>query len=1211
MTALEQVNRYIRQLETRLRLLAASQGFALTAGLALVLTVIFAWIGNRYQFAGNVVLPLRILLLAAIACAVAFAFSIPILKLTRRRVTHLAERQIPGFQERLLTATERPDPANPFTELVAEDVLRVAREHPPEALGSARKTWGLAAAGAITAVLLGWLITAGPGYIGYGASLLWTGSARASQRPLYELAVQPGNKTIRRKSDQLIKAQLIGFSAGKVVLRARSGVAQKWEEAVMQPGTAGDDYHFLLPSVSDTLEYYVQADGARSRHFKISVKDLPAVRRVRVLLHFPSGLGLKDVSDESGGDVRAVEGSRAEISVLTDKPLEHGLLVLDDGQKIKLDRGEGNWLGAEIPVKKDGSYHVAAVDSGETIRLSDDYFIEAKKDELPTVRIERPGHDPRVSPIEEVPISVEASDDFGVKALEFHYSVNGGDERVTGFHSAGGKDEQGHTTLYLENFKLAPGDVVSMYATASDANKTVRSDIIFAQAEAFEYKFSQSQQAGGMGGNGGGGPDNKISERQKQIIAATFNELRDDSKSKAALQEQAHFLSDTESKLGAQAKTLAERMGNRELSQASAEFQNFSKLMTSASDDMTNAVGQLTPGKWHEALVPEQKALQSLLRAEAIFRDIQVAFGQQQNGGGGSGGADRELARMFDLELDTAKNQYETGQRPGADAAAQQQKALDDAFQRLQMLARRQQELAQQKSSQQPAEQRWQEEQLRREAEELRRQMEQLAKNSQGGQQQQGASQGQQQSASAQGSPQSGSQSASGQSFGRQNSSGQAGQQDQQNREAMRQASNALAQAEGEMRKAVTNGDPAAQQRAAGQLAQAQRQLSSALHKNAGNSLGDLTQQADSIAGAQRDLANRMKQMYGRSGFRSRDGSEASSMLGGDGGGGEMPEMNDPDNQRFGYGYRRRNWMQDLRPSHRATEDENALAADKEKLAQQLDQLQRGMQQQAQGLQQTSPDASNKLRRALSEAEGKELALRMQKNAQWIREGYGDRNLGMEDNVTAGVEQLSRDLHGASQALSNDPGDGKGAGSEATAKALDQVRQLRDKLERAQASSQSGKQSGNGRQAGQPGGSTPGSAAGGQPQQGGTGNGSAQGTLSANGAGGNLNRRDLQQAIGQLSALRGQISGQDRALGNYLGGTLGYLRDLNADPGVLQATIGQDTVASLERLEAELSRRLGEQQTEGARSGASETSSEKYRAAVAEYFKKLSQPAPH
>ncbi len=1180
MTALEQVDDYLKRLRVRLRLFAASRGFATAAVLALTLTVALVAICDRFQFAQSVVWPMRVLFFLALAGTVLFALAIPVAKLTKRRVTRIAERSVPSLEERLLTVAEHRDPANPFTELVAEDVLRIAQNNPPAKLGSARLTWIFGSTGAAALSVLAWLIAAGPGYWGYGASLLWTGSAHANQRPLYEVTVQPGNKTIRRKSDQAIKAQLIGFSAHRVMLHARYGSSSKWQEAAMQPATQGNDYQFLFPAVSDAVEYYVQADGARSKRFKISVKDLPAVKRLRVQVRFPSGLALQDVRQDPGGDIRAVEGSRATISVLTDRPLEHGVLVLDKGQKFELTRSEGDWQKAEIPINQDGSYYVAAVDDGETIRISEDYFIEAKKDEPPTVRIVRPGRDPRVSPIEEVPVAVEASDDFGVKSLNLHYSVNGGAEQIARFKSQGGKDEKGHTTLYLENFKLAPGDVISMYATATDANKTARSDILFAQAEAFDYKFSQSQQAGGMGG-AGGQQDNNISERQKQIIAATFNELRGESKSKSSLQEQAKFLADTEGKLGAQAQTLAERMGNRELSQANPEFENFSKLMAFASSEMTDAVKELAPGKWTDALVPEQKALQSLLRAEAIFREIQVAFGQQGGMGGGSG-AQRELARMFDLELDTSKNQYETGQTQG-DMASKQQKAIDDAFEKLQMLARRQQELAQQKNQQQQAEQRWQEEQLRREAEELRRQMEELAKSSQA----EGAGSPQSDSASARQAGQTGNRGTA--------SAAQREQRNDQNRQmtdAMRQASDALGQAEDEMRKAVGSGDNAAQHRAAGQLAQAQRQLSSALHRSAGNSLSDLSGQADSIASAQRDLANRIKQMYGRqAGTHGTD--ELSSILGGESG--EMPEMNDPDNPRFGYGYRRRNWQQDLRPMHRPSEEEEALARDKEQLAQRLEQLQRGMQQEEQNLQGSAPDASNKLRKALSDAEQKELALRMQKNAQWIREGYGDRNLDMENNVTAGVEQLSRDLRGAQQMLENGGQGGLSAQSEKTAAALAQVRQLREQLERAQQDRQ-GQQ---GEAGGQPDGT---------PQSGGQPQGERSGSL-LDGNGGQVDRRDLQQTIGQLSALRGQISGEDRALGNYLGGTLGYLRDLNADPKVLQATIGQDAVASLERLEAELSRRLGEQQGQGARSGAAELPAEKYRDAVADYFRKLSQPA--
>ena len=1195
MTALEQLNRYLRRVEFRLRLFAASRGFALLAGTSLLLTLLLVWISNRFQFAQGVVMPLRILLFLAVAAVISFALAIPLSKLTRKRVTSIAERDIPGFGERLLTAVEKPDSTNPFTELVAEEALGIAQANPPESLKASGWLWGLLGGGAVAAGILVWLIAAGPGFWGYGASLLWTGSANHSKRPLYDIAVQPGNRTIRRKSDQAITARLEGFSADKVVVHARRAGGLKWEEAVMEPAAGSSTYRFLFANVSDPMEYYVRAGASESKHFRIAVKDLPAVKRVKVRLHYPSALGLQDVSEDPGGDIRTVIGSKAEISVLTNRPLEHGVLELEGGKKAELRREDGNWLTAEIPIERDGSYHVAAIDGGEAIRISDDYFIEAKKDEAPLVKISRPGGDPHVSPIEEVPVTVESSDDFGVKSLDLHYSVNGGAEQVTPFRANGGKEVQGKTTIYLENFRLAPGDVISLYATARDANTTARSDMLFAQAEAFDYKFSQSQQAGGGMNGGGGAGDSKISERQKQIIAATWNELRSGRTSKADIQEHARFLSDTEGKLGAQAKVLAERMGNREL--AGGEFENFSKLMTAAAAAMNEAVGQLSPAKWQQAMGPEQKALQSLLRAEALFRDIQVAFGQR-GGGAGSSGAQRDLARMFDLELDTTKNQYETGQN-NSQSEEDKQKAIDDAFQRLQMLAKRQQELAQQRSEQQPAEQRWQEEQLRREAEELRRQMEQLARNSQG--------QGQQGQQSA-GSQQRGSQATGqGSQSGGTAGGGQNAQANRQTAEAMRQAQRALAEAENEMRKAVGNGDASSQRRAAAELGEAQKQLGEALHRGAASSVADLSQKAQEIASAQRDAANRLKQLYGQQGLRDGSGEMSGTL----GGGEEMPEMNDPDHQSFSYGYRRRFFPQLNRPLRQASEGEKAIARDKEKLAAQLEQLQREMEGQQQSLTANSPDAAAKMRRALSDAEQKELALRMQKNAQWIREGYGDRNLGMEDNVTAGVEQLSRDLHGVQQALQNGEG-GAGKPSDSTQRALAQVRALREMLERAQAG-----QRANGQPSGQPSGQAgqQGGRQGGASQSGGTEAGSrlnggqaGQGGGSGGGDEAALDRQGLQEAMGQLRALRGQIGGRDRALGDYLGGTLGYLRDLNADPNVLHDTIGQDAMANLERLEMELSRRVGEQQAKGARTGAGEASPEKYRDAVADYFKKLSQP---
>ena len=88
----------------------------------------------------------------------------------------------------------------------------------------------------------------------------------------------------------------------------------------------------------------------------------------------------------------------------------------------------------------------------------------------------------------------------------------------------GAKTADGKYVIALEDYKLSPGDLVSLYAAAKDARNTTKTDIYFIQAEPFERNYSQAQSGGGGGGMGGGDNDQQISQRQKDIIAATWNE---------------------------------------------------------------------------------------------------------------------------------------------------------------------------------------------------------------------------------------------------------------------------------------------------------------------------------------------------------------------------------------------------------------------------------------------------------------------------------------------------------------------------------------------------------------------------------------------------------------------------------------------------------------------------------------------------------------
>jgi hypothetical protein len=514
LNAIDQLNSYLQRLEKRLRFMALSKGTSLVTVSALVITVLLVWIINRYAFSPASLLTARIFLFLSVAVAIAFGLVIPLLSLNRRNAARKAEQKFPEFQERLLTLAEKPNAADPFSQLLAADTLRIAESSEPERLASNGPIFGFLASAAVAVAVLLWLIHAGPGYLGYGTSLLWAGAPKAGDRAFYDIAVTPGDRTVRRKADQLVTAQLLGFDAPRVRLFAQYRGTSKWEQVDMLPSPGASSYEFLFSSLADNVEYYVEAGAVDSKHYNLRVVDLPAIKKIRVTYHYPSWTGMKDSVEDPGGDLRAVEGTTAEVAILTDRPLNKGVLMLGDDKQLELKSGAnqnaGNWVTANVTLDKDGLYHIAAIDRGENVRLSEDFFIEARKDNAPTVKIDRPGRDAKVNPIEEVTITVNADDDFALNEVALHYSVNGGAEKtVQLLPQKGVKTASGKYVLPLEDYKLAPGDLVSLYAEAKDARNTTKTDIYFIPAEPFERNYSLAQSGGGGGGAGGGTPINR------------------------------------------------------------------------------------------------------------------------------------------------------------------------------------------------------------------------------------------------------------------------------------------------------------------------------------------------------------------------------------------------------------------------------------------------------------------------------------------------------------------------------------------------------------------------------------------------------------------------------------------------------------------------------------------------------------------------------
>ena len=216
------------------------RGLAILTGSALVATVVLVTIANALAFSQGSVTGARFGLILILAIAAVAGLALPLRRLTRRRAVGTAEAAFPQFQQRLITFAER-DGQDPFIELLAGDTLGVAQSAQPKQVVTDRRLWISLGTGAGAIAILVWIIAAGPGFLGYGASLLWTGPHH-DKPALYDLRVTPGDAVVRRHADQMVSALPTGLRSPSVKLYARfqnsTNQNSKWEEIAMLP--AGD-----------------------------------------------------------------------------------------------------------------------------------------------------------------------------------------------------------------------------------------------------------------------------------------------------------------------------------------------------------------------------------------------------------------------------------------------------------------------------------------------------------------------------------------------------------------------------------------------------------------------------------------------------------------------------------------------------------------------------------------------------------------------------------------------------------------------------------------------------------------------------------------------------------------------------------------------------------------------------------------------------------
>ncbi len=648
-------------------------------------------------------------------------------KISDQQIAMYIEEQSPGLEDRLNSAIEAKarhiQGADEILSGLLGDAARMAREIVPSALVHqvrARLTAGM------SAVLVAALLVVG------GMNLdkvrLVASTSVAAVRPY--MTISPGDVEIEKGESQPVVVELRENTNDQVDIVFQESGAE-WTRKAMEAGLEGTSFMAEFNSIQGPIEYYVEVGSRRSNPYRISVYEFPAVDQIDLTYRYPDHIPLSPRIETDAGDIHGLQNSTVTLTVQTTGQPRTAEMVLESGATIPLALGDDGRFSGQVTLMQEDLYTLRLTDeNGKRNQFPAQYAIVPVPDSAPHITVQDPGRDMRANAVEEVLVAADVDDDYGVAAFELVFFVGGGDaQSISLLDAPGNRHSSGEHLLFLEDYGLQPGDVITYYLEAHDATQNAVTDMYFIEVIPFDQTYTQVSAAGG---GQAGGQQSGLVVSQQEIIAATWRLLRERNTHddyagalEALTGAQANLKRSIEERIQSTAFSL-ELRGN-ELQQQTVRY------LQEATESMGEAVQKLERDQLQEALPPQRKALTALLRADAQNKENQVAQQQQRGQGGGMSATEERMSELMDLELDISKDKYEVQQQ-----RAQEAQELDDALRQVKDLARRQQDLAnlQRPENLQGEDRKRFVDKLRRDQEEVREQLEQVARDMQQGRQQ-------------------------------------------------------------------------------------------------------------------------------------------------------------------------------------------------------------------------------------------------------------------------------------------------------------------------------------------------------------------------------------------------------------------------------------------------------------------------------------------
>ncbi|MEM9158029.1 MAG: hypothetical protein AAGB46_03190, partial [Verrucomicrobiota bacterium] len=512
-------------------------------------------------------------------------------------------------------------------------------------------------------------------------------------------SIEPGNVEIEKGSSVVITARYEGFEpeAATLKVRYKDGVESEFP---MAKSLSDPIYAYTLQRIDAPLDYQVSIDTHQSGEYAVNIFEYPKLVKADANLDYPDYTRLDDRIIEDTKRISAVEGSRLQYDFHLNKPGIVPQLISEDGDSLNLAPSPDapTLFTADFTLDKSARYTLSLVDAqGRSDPRPAKIDIDVLPNQLPILKFDFPKGDQRVSPIEEVQLAANASDDFGLIDYGLGFSFANRPVELKSLKSPDFEYQLSanfQDRVYLEEQGLKPAELVTWFIWARDfgpdgQERQTSSDLYFAEVRSLDEIFRESsgdqQQQQQQGQQGQGNQNQRLAEMQRQIAISLWK-LQQSPSADASYGEDLTVIEESQETVRARLQRGIERLQEEEQIQAANSAIEF-------MDTVLDELSKSEPNERPSALMPSWSAAQGAYQAllKLVPNEFDVSRNQQNQSQGGQGQSQRQR-QLNNLKFQTEENRYQTESQAQPIVSEEERQELE-SLSKLNELARRQQEL--------------------------------------------------------------------------------------------------------------------------------------------------------------------------------------------------------------------------------------------------------------------------------------------------------------------------------------------------------------------------------------------------------------------------------------------------------------------------------------------------------------------------------------